>query len=463
MVQLFLARLLAPAEFGLIAMVAVFIAISTNVMDAGFGRALIQRKEINDREISTVFYFNLLSGVAMMAVLFSIAPVVADFYEQPALREILRWLSLSLLLGSAGGVHATLLGRNMQFKKLFWVSFPATLFAGIIGIVFAFLGYGVWALVIQMISLQSFRSLALWFQTGWRPLLVFDVSALKSLFPFGSRLALSAIIASIFDNIYVLVIGKVFSPASVGFFQRARSFQQMPVSLVQSILGRVTFPLFASIQDDPVRLKRGMSKAIQLGSFFSITAMAGMAAVAEPMVVTLIGEKWMPSVPLLQVLCLGATLYPLHALNLDILMALGHSKLYLRLEIIKKGVVLLNILLTYRFGVQAMVYGIVVVSFACIYVNAYYTKKYIHYGMLAQLRDLLPTVGLSIVMFVIVSAFIGLDLWQAELQLIGGVVLGGLIVLMGLRYLREDLKSEMRAITHKLPYGKWASRMLLPL
>lgn len=461
LVQLFLARLLAPEEFGLIAMVAVLIAISTAVVDAGFGRAIIQQKEVSQAEFSTVFFFNLVIGMMMMAVLYFAGPYVAAFYEQAELEPILSWLSLSVLLGAAGGVHAAVLSRQMEFKKLFWVTLPSVVVGGLVGITMAFLGYGVWALVGQMLSIQLIRTAGLWWQSGWTPSWVFDGQSLKRLLPFGSRLALSSVIDQVFQNLYVLVIGKVFSAASVGYFQRARSFQQLPVTSVQSILGRVAFPMLSKIQDDPARMKRAMSRGIQLSFVFASATMAGMAAVAQPMVVTLIGEKWLPVVPMLQCLCIVGVMFPFHAMNLNLLMALGHSRLFLRLEIIKKSLVIINILITYRFGVQVMIYGMIVTSFIGMFINTHYTRKFINYSAFEQFRDTLPSLMLSGVMCLIVIVSISVMDLLPVVRLILGMGIGSFVYLLGVRFLNKELKYEIASLIERFPGGQQMTKIIL--
>jgi teichuronic acid exporter len=283
-VQLVLVRLLAPEQFGLIAMVVVFISISSVLIDAGFSRALIQRKEVSDSDLSTVFYFNLGAAALIAALLYVSAPSIAAFYDQSELSIILRFLCLGLLISAFGTVHQAILMRDLLFKKRFWVSFPSTVISGIVGAVLAFRGYGVWPLVAQVLCQRTIATPFLWFHTGWRPMHVFDLNTLKEMSPYGVRLAASAVLDQGFQNIYLLVIGKFFPPAQVRFFQRARSFQQLTVQNFQVIFSRVAFPLFASIQNDPIRMKRGMRQAVQVTCLFVFSGMALLAAIVEPMI-----------------------------------------------------------------------------------------------------------------------------------------------------------------------------------
>jgi len=387
----------------------------------------------------------------MTGLLWLVAPFIARFYEQDLLIPILRWLSLSVSIGALGTVHAAKMRRDMQFKRLFWVTFPSVLGAGTLGVTLALMGYGVWALVAQALVMQVLRSTVLWIQSGWRPLWIFDLERLKQMMPFGSRLAAVGIIDRTFQNIYVMVIGKIFMPADVGYFQRAKSFQQLPVDSLQMILGRVAFPLFSQIQDDPARLKKGLSKAIQISALISFTMMAGIAAVAEPMVITLIGEKWRSSIVLLQWLCIAGALFPIQAMNLSLLMAMGESKLFLRLEIIKKVIVLINIAITYRYGLLPMIYGMVCVAVLSFILNTYYTNKFVGYSFTQQLRDVFPTGVLSLIMFTISCGVIAWTDLAPALELILGITVGMMVLICGIRCLNHQVREELKIIIERLP------------
>lgn len=405
LVQVILARLLEPAQFGLIAMVSVFVIISSAVIESGLGNALVQKQDANDTDRSTVFWFNLFAAVAMVVILWLFAPQVAEFYGQPELSDVLRVLGLSLVIGAVGNVHSSLLRRTLQFRKLFWVSTPSTLISGGIGIALALQGFGVWALVGQALSQSTIRTLSLWLQSGWRPQLVFDWSSMRKLLPFGARLAASSILDRGFQNLYVLVIGKVFTPVDVGYFQRAFAFQQLPARNLNEVIGGIAFPVLSALQHEPARLRRVLSKSLHLTALLSFSGMAVLAAIARPLITVLLGEKWLPCVPMLQLLCVAGALYPLHAGNLSLLKALGRADLFLRLEVIKKILTLANILVTWRFGIQVMICGMVVTSLIGFGINTYYTRKFIDFGMGRQLRHILPMIILA---FVLAGSLFGL-------------------------------------------------------
>ena len=460
-VQIFLARLLAPDQFGLIAMVAVFMTLSSIVADAGFSQALVQRKEVGDKEISTVFYFNLGISCVMTLLLCLAAPFIAAFYEFEELTLILRVLSIRLVFGAFGSVQGAILSRQLLFNKIFWVTLPSTLISGIIAIVLAFNGFGVWALVGQTLIQSILQSSAFWFSSDWRPKYIFDTQCLKEMFPYGSRLALSSFLHQGFQSVYILVIGKVFSAADLGYFQRARSLQRLPVENIQGILGRVTFPLFSKIQNDPPRIKRGMRKALQLSALIVFSGMALLAAISEPLVVTLIGEKWLPAVPYLTWLCLFGAVFPLHAMNVNLLLSIGRSDLMLRLEVLKKTLILINILITYRYGIQEMIYGMVVTSIIGLCVNTFYTKKFIDYSLYQQLKDLIPMICIALVVFFTNYGLIQVTSISALLTLVVTSSLGGMILLLGIRFVGSSLKDEMAKILAGLPGGRLIIRLVL--
>jgi O-antigen/teichoic acid export membrane protein len=395
---------LAPEEFGLIALVMVFVGLSATLVDAGFSQALVQRKDVTDKDMSSVFYINILISLLATLGLYGIAPSVAQFYENDALILILRVLSFSVILGSLGAIQQSYLIRTLQFKKLFWVTFPATLFSGIAGVALAMHGYGVWALMFQYLANRMIWVLLLWLRSGWHPRLVFDFQCIREMFRYGSLLAISSLLDRGFQNAYVLVIGKFFTPVDVAFFQRARSLQQLPVSNLDAILRRVAFPLMSRIQSDSARMKRLIKQVIQMGAIFSFIGMALLAGVSEPLVRLLIGGKWLACVPYLQLFCIMGGFFPIHSINLTLLKALGRSDLFFRVELIKKVLIVSNIAVGVQFGVYAMVVGMVVVSLLSLSINLYYSGKFIEYGILEQLKDVGSSILVAAVLYLATSS-----------------------------------------------------------
>jgi teichuronic acid exporter len=397
----------------------------------------------------------------MTLLLCLVAPYIAAFYEFEELTWILRVLSVGLIIGAFGSVQGAILGRQLLFKKVFWITLPSLLIAGVVAIIMALNGFGVWALVTQNLLQSVLMSSALWFSSDWRPKRIFDTQCLKEMFPYGSRLALSRFLDRGFQSIYILVIGKVFTAADLGYFQRARSLQRLPVENIHSIFGRVTFPLFSKIQDDPPRMKRGMRTALQLSTLLVFPGMALLAAISEPLIVTLIGEKWLPSVPYLKWLCIVGALFPVNAMNINVLLALGRSDLMLRLEFIKKTLILINVVFTYRYGIQAMIYGMVVTSFISLWLNTYYIKKFIDYSLYQQLKDTNPMICIALLVFAANYGLIQTLSLNAPLTLVVTLCAGGVILLLGIRFVGVSLKDEMAKILDGIPGGKFIGRLVL--
>jgi teichuronic acid exporter len=393
-----LARMLFPEQFGLIGMITIFMAVISAFLDSGFGAALIQKREVTQTDICSIFYFNILVGVAAAGLLCLAAPWIASFYGQPVLTPLTRALSLTIVINSLGMIQNTILTKQINFKVLTKVSLIGGILSGSTGITLAALGFGVWSLVVQQITAAFFSVVCLWFFNPWRPALIFSFNALREMFGFGSRLLFSSVLDNIFNNIYYVVIGKLFSAADLGFFTRAQSLNDVPSQTVSGMVGRVTFPVFSSIQDDPARLKRGLKKALTMLGLVNFPMMIGLAVVARPLVLVMLTEKWAPSVPYLRLLCVAGLLYPLHLMNLNMLQALGRSDLFLRLEVIKKVMVAINIAVTWRWGITAMIYGIIITSVMSYYLNSYYNGVLIHYPTREQVRDLLPYLVASALM-----------------------------------------------------------------
>jgi O-antigen/teichoic acid export membrane protein len=397
-ISVILARLLLPEEFGLIAMLTIFMAIAQSFIESGFGRALVQKQDTTHVDECSIFYFNILVGICAAGVLCLSAPFIAEFYNQPILVPLTYVLSLNLIINAFGLVQITLLAKQIDFKTQLKVTLIATFVSGAIGVAMAYHGYGVWSLVAQSVCSNLVRTLMLWVFTKWRPSLVFSFVSLREMFAFGSRLLASGLLDTFFNNIYLVVIGRLFSPGSLGFYARAQSLQQLPVSNISIIVSRVSFPVFSSVQNDKPRLKRGVRQALSMLVLINFPMMIGLAVVAKPLVLVLLTAKWLPCVPYLQLLCMVGILYPLHVINLNALTAQGRSDLFFRLEIMKKTLVVGAIAVTCQFGISAMIYGQILSSFLAYFLNAYYTGKILEYPAIEQIYDLLPSLCLSGVM-----------------------------------------------------------------
>ena len=397
-ISVILARLLLPEEFGLIAMLAIFMAIAQLFVDSGFGQALIQKQDATYVDECSIFYFNIFIGFFAAGLLCLTAPLIARFYNQPLLVPLTRVLSLNMIINGFGSIQTVLLTKHIDFKTQLKVNVIATVISGTIGVTMAINGFGVWSLVAQSLSSNFFRTVLLWFFDSWRPSLTFSFTSLQGMLAFGSRLFASSLLDAVFQNIYLVVIGKLFSPVYLGFYSRAKRLQQLPVTSLYSIVGRVAFPVFASVQDDKPRLKRGARKAITMLAMINFPIMVGLAVTAKPLVLLLLTEKWLPCVPYLQLLCAVGMLYPLHAINLNVLIAQKRSDLFFRNEVLKRILVVIAIITTYRWGIIAMIYGQIVTSILAYGINGYYTGKLIKYYSTEQIFDFAPYLAISAVM-----------------------------------------------------------------
>lgn len=426
-IGIILARLLSPKEFGLIGMLMLFIAIATSFVNSGFSQALIRKQNCSQADYSTIFFFNLLIGLLFYLLLFFTAGNISAFFNEPLLKPIVRILSISIVINALTLIQSTRLTKNINFKLQTKISVISTLFSGIIGVGMAYSGYGVWSLVAKTVLGFFLTSVFLWYWNNWRPSLIFSRSSFKELFSFGSKLLISGLIDTVYRNIYYLIIGKYFSAAELGYYTRADQFQALPSSNLQTIIGRVSYPVLASIQDDIEQLKDAYKRLIRSTMLITFMLMIGMAAVARPMILTLIGEKWESCIIYLQMLCFVGMFYPLHALNLNMLQIQGRSDLYLRLEIIKKILAIPVIIVGIIWGIKAMILGLFINSIIGYYLNSYWSGRLIGYSVLAQIKDILPSfllaTGVSAVVFA-ESLIIPLPpLPLLAIQLITGVVL----------------------------------------
>lgn len=428
-VGIILARLLIPEQFGLVGMLLVFMAVAQTFVDSGFGSALIQKQNITEKDTCSIFYFNIFVSGISAGCLCLFAPWVASFYGQAILAPMLQVLSSALVINSFGQVHNILLNKALDFKARAKITMYASVLSGLIGIGMAFWGYGVWSLVAQQIGNAICSTILLWVFSSWRPAWLFSFQSLRKMFGFGSKLLTSGLLNTIFDNIYLVVIGKLFSPADLGYYTRANTLQQLPSTTLSGVVGRVIFPVFSTIQDDPERVKRGMKKALIMLVFINFPLMIGLAAVARPLILVLLTEKWSPCIPYLQLLSLVGLIYPLHLINLNVLQALGKSDLFLRLEVIKKLLIALNIVITWRWGIMAMLIGQVAVSLISYYLNAYYNKALLKYSFFTQIMDIYSYLISALFMGGIVYAMNSSPIESPMVLLACQVVTGGVLYL----------------------------------
>lgn len=394
-VSIILARLLLPSEFGLIAMIGIFMGIGAVLMDAGLTQSLIRTTNPTQEDFSTVFFFNLFGSIIIYIFFFFTAPYIADFYNQQILTQIIRSYCIIFIINAFSSVQFTRLTKKMDFKTEMKVTVPSLIIGAITGISLALAGFGVWSLVICAIVQSLASTVQLWYWSKWKPTWGFNKEIFKNHFHFGYKLTLSALLDMIFNNIYVIIIGKFFAPAQVGFFNRADSLKQFPVHNVSVILNKITFPLFAQIKDDDIRLKEIYKKIMQMVIYIIAPTLFFMAILAEPLFRFLFTEKWLPAVPYFQILCANGLLYPIHSYNLNILKVKGRSDLFLKLEIIKKILIVIMVLISFQYGIFGLLYGSVIFSVVAFFINTHYTGKYLNYTAWSQMKDLLPIIFLA--------------------------------------------------------------------
>jgi teichuronic acid exporter len=403
LIGIILARILSPSEFGLIGMITIFIAVSNSIVDSGFSSALIRKVEPKDVDYNTVFYFNMCLGIGLYIVMFFLAPAISRFFKEPSLISITRVMGTILIINAFGIVQRSLLVKEVDFKTQTKISLIASIISGIVGISMALKGFGVWSLVGQQISRQLLYSIFLWVFNTWRPALEFSKESFRELFGFGSKLLISGLIDTIYNNIYYLIIGKFYSAVQLGQYSRAEQFNSIFSSNLTNIVQRVSYPVLCSIQNDDERLKVTYQRVIKVTMLIVFACMLGLAAIAKPLILIMIGVKWLPAVPYLQIICFAGMLQPLQAINLNMLMVKGRSDLFLSLEIIKKAIAVIPICLGVFYGIELMLWGSVFLSFAAYILNSYYSAKLINYSTWAQIKDIYPSF--------LVSIFVAAAMW----------------------------------------------------
>ena len=396
--SIILARLVSPEDYGVIALLLVFIQIATVFIQSGFNTALIQKKESDDLDFSSIFYLSLFVAAILYVILFFGAPLVARFYKSESLTKLLRVISLTLFFGAVNSVQNAFVSKTMQFRRFFFSSMGAVLGSGVVGIVLAYKGFGVWALVFQQLVKDFLICIILWFTVKWRPKWMFSFQRVKALFSFGWKLLVSGLLDTVFKNIYNLIVGRIYDKETLGYFNRGHQFPQVIATNLDGSIQSVMLPTLSSHNDDVAEVKRITRRSISMSAFLLMPCMFGLAAVAEPLVKVLLTDKWLPCVPFLQLACISYAIYPIQTANLTGINALGRSDVFLKLEIIKKTITILNILITIPLGIYAMAIGQVVSAFIASFINAFPNRKLMNYNYFEQLKDLMPSFLCSIVM-----------------------------------------------------------------
>lgn len=400
-IGLVVARLLFPADYGLIGMIAIFLAIPDVLVNSGFGAALIQKKSASNTDFSTVFYFNIIVGIIVYIILYLSAPLIANFFNEPQLVLITRVVGLTIIINSFALIQRTILTKNLNFKVQTKISLIAIIPSGVIGILFAYNGYGVWAIVFQSLSNRIFATSFFWILNTWRPKLVFKFQSLKSMFAFGSNLLIAGLFHTVFSRVYTVVIGKFYNAESLGNYSRAKQFVTMPAESITSILERIAFPVFSTLQNDIDKLLIGFRKFVKIAAFINFPIMLGLMVVSEPLVRLILTDKWIQIVPYIQVICIRGLIAPLHTLSLSILKAKGDSRIFLRIDITKHIISTIVLFVVYRWGIMAIIYSNVALAYLFYYLNFYFAGKKMNFSFGKQLLDLLPYFILALITSVI--------------------------------------------------------------
>ena len=442
-----LARLLSPDDYGIIAMPLVFLALAQCIIDSGFSSALIRKPELSEEDLSTAFYFNIGVGVVCYLTLFFTSPLIAVFYNTPILSDLLKVTALATLFNPLCAVQQAILTRKIDFKTQAIVSLSGAIVSGIVGLVMAYSGFGVWSLVCQQVGGYLIRTVLLWMLSGWKPKKTWSWDSFHYLWRFGSKMLGSGLLDTAYNNIYPIVIGKFFSANDLGNYTRAQQFASLPSSNITGVLQRVTFPVLSSIQNEDERLAKNYRKILKLSAFIIFPLMMLLSAIADPLIRVVLTDKWAGCIILLQIICFSMMWYPIHSINLNLLQVKGRSDLFFRLEIFKKVIGVAIMCVTIPKGIIWMVSGGIFNSLVALVINTYYTGKLINIGYLRQMGDLLPIWGVSFFMWLLVHATI-LITSNVYIQLPIGIITGVIVYLVGAKLL---LKSEWEDAMSMLP------------
>lgn len=402
-VGIILARILSPEEYGLIGIVTIFTTVMLGVVDSGFSNALIRKMKVTEDDYSTLFYFNLLVSILMFALLFVVAPWIAQFFERPQLISLTRVMGLLLIFQALSIVQYTILSRNVDFKTKTKASVISAIISGIVGIAMAYTGFGVWALVAQQLARQLLYSVCLWILNKWWPKLRFSVESFKYMWGFGWKLLLSGLLDKIWSQLYQTVVGKFYNPATLGQYTRAKEYAGIFSTNLTNIIQRVSYPVLSQVQDDKERMVGGYRKIIKTTMFVTAVIMISMGAVAEPLIYCLIGPQWGEAASYLPLICVSMSLFPLHSINLNMLQIQGRTDIFLYLEIVKKIIAIVPICLGIFVSIYWMLIGSIFVGVANFFLNSYYSGKELGYSSWTQMLDVAPSYGVAF--FIAISVY----------------------------------------------------------
>ena len=450
-VSIVLARILSPEDYGTVALVTVFTTIMQVFVDSGLGTALIQKKNADDIDFSSVFYFNCVVCLILYMIMFIAAPFIASFYEDSSLTPIVRVISLTIVISGIKGIQQSYVSRNMLFKRFFFSTIGGTIFSAFLGIYLAYTGFGVWAIVMQQLSNTAVDTLILWITVKWRPKKVFSWVRLKELLSFGWKMLASSLLDTVYNNLRNLVIGKFYTSADLAYYNQGDKFPKVIVTNINTSIDSVLFPTMASAQDDAEQIKNMARRAIKTSTYIMAPIMMGLAFCAKSVVEVILTEKWFACVPYLQIFCITYMFYPIHTANLNAIKSMGRSDLFLKLEIAKKVVGMLLLIVTMWFGVFAMACSLLVSTMTSMIINSWPNRTLLRYSFKEQIIDIVPSILCAVIMGVVISSVSIFDFGNiitlvihVLLGIVVYIVLSWLFKLDELKYLIEIVKKMRR-------------------
>lgn len=428
-VSIVLARILTPSDYGTIALVTVFTTILQVFIDSGLSTALIQKKDADDLDFSSVFYFNFVICIILYLIMFVSAPFIADFYKDSSLVSIVRVISLTLIISGVKGVQQSYVSRHMLFKRFFFSTLGGTIFSAVLGIIMAYAGFGVWAIVFQQLSNNAIDTLILWITVKWRLIKKFSWSRLKNLLSFGWKMLASSLLDTVYNNLRNMIIGKLYTSADLAFYNQGDKFPKLIVTNINTSIDSVLLPTMSNEQDNHVRVKDMTRRAIKISTYIMAPLMIGLAFCAKPIVQIVLTDKWLPCVPYLQIFCISYLFWPIHTANLNAIKAMGRSDLFLKLEVIKKFMGMILLLITMNISVMAMAYSLLISGLISQVINSWPNRYLLKYSYIDQIKDILPNIVMALIMggFVYFISYLNLPIL---VSLVVQILSGGIIYLM---------------------------------
>lgn len=428
-VSIVLARILSPSDYGTIALVTVFTTILQVFIDSGLSTALIQKKDADDLDFSSVFYFNFIVCLILYIIMFVSAPCIADFYKDSNLISIIRVISLTLIISGVKGVQQSYVSRNMLFKRFFFSTLGGTIFSAVLGIIMAYAGFGVWAIVFQQLSNNAIDTLILWITVKWRPIKKFSWIRLKHLLSFGWKTLASSLLDTVYNNLRNMIIGKLYTSADLAFYNQGDKFPKLIVTNINTSIDSVLLPTMSNEQDNHVRVKDMTRRAIKISTYIMAPLMIGLAFCARPIVQLVLTDRWLPCVPYLQIFCVSYLFWPIHTANLNAIKAMGRSDLFLKIEIIKKFIGMILLIITMNISVMAMAYSLLISGLISQIINSWPNRYLLKYSYIDQIKDILPNIVIALIMggFVYFISYLNLPIL---VSLVVQILSGGIIYLI---------------------------------